>query len=269
MGLFFDDDENLSVNTEDVAEPLYIDNDSEDETDESGENLEVADPNEIETSDDENISSTKETKKEKTEDDSKYAAARRESERIANLAQQNAFALKQRQDEFARQYGFNTFEDMEEFQRAQTYINQGYDENVAKKLADVDKLEKDLKTRAQQVKVIEQKKALADDPYFKELEPEIDAVLQANPHLELDVKVLFHTIKGQNFDKLVSMKSKEVKQQALNSINSKNHIKPDAVGYENDTFVLDEAEWNFYKRLNPKGRKEDYIKFAKNEKKGR
>lgn len=259
-----DEDEVISEEIEDVADPLE-DDESDEESDESEEIEDVADPLDGEESDDLNTS-TKETKKQKTDDDSKYAAARREAEEEKKLVQRQAIELKQRQDNFAKQYGYDSFEELEQAQQAQKYVDQGHTEEVAKQLASVDNLKKDLQQKVREAKIIESKAKLKDEPYFKEFEAEIDAVLNSNPHLDLDVKVVFDNIKGQNIDKIIKLNTKAAKQSTLNNLNSKNHIKADGKGIDASTVILNEAEWKMYKQLNPKGKKDDYIKFLKSEK---
>lgn len=248
---------------EEVAEPQAneeIENEEvESDSDTGEEEAEVAEPQE---SDDED---TKPQKKQRTEDDAKFAAARREAEKQAREAQRQAYEFKERQDNFAKQYGYNTFEEMEQAQYTQQYVNQGYDEDVAKKLASVDNLQRDLEKRVAQARIVEEKARFKDQPYFKDFEEEIDSILEANPNLS--VGIVFENVKGRNIDKILQMNSKAVKQAALNNINSKSHIKPDGKGVEDTTVVLDEAEWKFYKGLNPKASKDEYIKFLKNEKK--
>ena len=251
-----DEDFDESVNNEEVAD-LQDSNEVEEVSDEntgddiSEETSEVAKPDE--SPDDTESNSEKQS----TEDNSKFAAARRESEKQMR-------DLKFRQDNFAKQYGYNSFEEMEQAQHAQKYVEQGYDEEMAKRLVTIDNYEKDLQNRLNSARIAEEKSKLKDQPYFKELEADIDEILQQNN--ALDVQLVFDVIKGRNMPKLMEKQTKAAAQKALNNMDSKSHIKPDGKGVDIDDITVDESEFKFYQRLNPKGKREDYIKFLKQEK---
>lgn len=223
----------------------------DDETEESEKESEVADPTEQE----------KPVKKQSDDENAKFAAARREAE--AKMAQMQR-QFEERQNAFAKQYGYSSFEEMESVAQAQKYVEQGYDEEVAQKLAKIDNYEKDLQQKLNSARIAEEKSKLINKPFFKEYEAEVDAILQHNPNVP--VEVVFNNVLGANIDKILENRSQAIKQKALNNISSKNHIKSDGKGVEIDSITLDDAEWKFYKALNPKGSKEDYIKFKKSEK---
>jgi hypothetical protein len=96
------------------------------------------------------------------------------------------------------------------------------------------------------------------------LEADIDALLTQQPGLP--VELVFNVLKGEKMDELVKNSKKAAQQKALNNLGSKSHIKPDGKGTDVDVVKLDESEWNFYRKLNPKAKKDDYVKFLKSEK---
>lgn len=243
-----EDNENVDIDSTDEDDSLFVDDDVEESEEDS---QEVAEPDKAKDS----------TKTEKTkqtdEDNAKYAAARRESEKVAR-------ELKERQDNFAKTYGYSSFDEMEKAAHAQKYVDQGYDENMAQRMVTIDRYEKDLQQKLNSARIAEEKSTLKEKPYFKEFEKDIDAILEHNPNLS--VELVFKVVKGENMDKILESKSKAIAQKTLNNINGKSHIKADGKGSDIDTTVVDEAEWKFYQKLNPKAKKEDYAKFIKSEK---
>ena len=114
------------------------------------------------------------------------------------------------------------------------------------------------------VRIAEEKIRLSSRPFFKDLEADIDALLTQQPGLP--VELVFNVLKGEKMDELVKNSKKAAQQKALNNLGSKSHIKPDGKGTDVDIVKLDESEWNFYRKLNPKAKKDDYVKFLKSEK---
>lgn len=191
------------------------------------------------------------------DENAKYAAARREAETQAK-------ALKDRQDNFAKQYGYNSFEELEYAQKVKTMTDQGIDPAVAELKVKQEQLEQQIAFQGHQTRIQKEKSALQNQRFFKDLESEVDATLEKDP--SLPVKMVFDYIKGQKIDELLAKETKAAQQRQLNNLNGKSHIKPDGSGVDIDTTTVDEDEWNFYHRLNPKAKKEDYAKFIKSEK---
>lgn len=245
-------DEDVSVDESDNEDEINDDEQIDDETEESETEPEVAEPV---------TNKGKTAKKQNDDENAKFAAARRESETKMALMQKQ---FEERQNAFAKQYGYSSFEEMESAAQAQKYVEQGYDEDVAQKLAKIDNYEKDLQRKLNSARIAEEKAKLINNPFFKEYESEVDAILQHNPNVP--VEIVLNNVLGANINKILEGKSQAIKQKTLNNISSKNHIKADGKGVDIDSATLDENEWKFYKALNPKGKKEDYIKFKKSEK---
>lgn len=255
--LMLDIDE--SVNDEELADPQFDTDESldiEPDVDEEVEgieedNQEVAEPNE--TTETTKVEKIKQT----SDDNAKYAAARRESEKQMK-------DLKDRQENLAKAYGYSSFDELELATSAKDYIDKGYDEEFAIKMAKLDNLNKAAEEKLNSARISEEKATLKEKPYFKEYEKEVDEILTHNPNLP--VELVFKLVKGENMDKILESKGKAIAQKTLNNINGKSHIKADGKGADIDTTTVDEAEWKFYQRLNPKAKKEDYAKFIKSEK---
>lgn len=266
------DNKMFGVNEEEVADTSKNEFDSQfdnAEPEEEGENNpEVAEPEEgsddgvdVESEDESDGESEEEStdtnKGQSPEERSKYAAARREAEAQAK-------ALKERQDNFAKKFGYNTFDEMEQAEKQQAYVSQGYDENMANKLVQVDEMMAQMQEQKNRTRIAEEKVNLSSKPFFKELESDVDAILEQQPNLP--VELVFNVVKGEKMEELMKNNKNTVRQKVLNSLESKSHVKPDGKGKDADLLHVDESEWNFYKRLNPKANKEDYIKFLKAEK---
>lgn len=206
----------------------------------------------------------KEKPKQTDDDNSKFAAARRESEKRAAEKEKELKELRDKQEGFAKSYGYNSFDEMEKAVKTQQYIEQGYDVKMAEKLVQIDNYEKDLQTKLNSARIAEEKSKLKNEPYFKEFENEVDEILAHNNGLE--VSLVFDVVKGRNAKRIVELAQKSATQKALNDIASKKHIKPDGKGVDISDIHVDEAEWNFYKKLNPKAKREDWVKFLKKEK---
>ena len=256
------DNELFGVNGEEVADTSNKSKDSafdsqfedSEHEDEGVEVSEVAEPDE----DSEDVEETPEARLSQTPDENaKYAAARRQ----ADLEKRQ---LVERQNSFARRYGYNSFEEMEQAEKQQNYVSQGYDENMAKKMVQIDHMLAETESQNNRVRIAEEKIRLSSRPFFKDLEADIDALLTQQPGLP--VELVFNVLKGEKMDELVKNSKKAAQQKALNNLGSKSHIKPDGKGTDVDVVKLDESEWNFYRKLNPKAKKDDYVKFLKSEK---
>ena len=191
------------------------------------------------------------------DDNAKYAAARRESENQLK-------ATQEKQNEFAKGFGYTNFDEMVTAAQRQKYVESGYTPEVAEKMVHLETYERDLKKRVNAARIIEEKAKLKNEEYFKEFESDIDEILSHNQ--ELDVGVVFNLVKGQNIKRIVELSTKSAKQKTLNDINSKKHIQSDGGGVDLNEVHVDESEWNFYRKLNPKAKKEDWVKFLKKEK---
>lgn len=242
------------IGSTDIDDSVF-DNSEQESEDEGEKDVDVAEPQDDDSDD---ISENKNENNSRNKDeDAKYAAARREAEKQSKL-------LKDRQDNFAKQYGYNSFEELEQAHQQQQYQEKGYDPEMAAKLVQVDKMMAEMQEQKNKTRIIEEKSKLQTQPFFKELETEIDEILEQNP--ALPVPMVFDLVKGKNIEKLLSKQGKAATQKALNNLNSKSHVKPDGKGTDVDTIFVDESEWNFYRKLNPKANKEDYVKFLKSEK---
>ena len=155
------------------------------------------------------------------EENAKYAAARREAE--AQLK-----AIAERQNNFARMYGFNSFEEMEHAALLQQYTNQGYSPVEAEMKARLEVMEQRMAMRENNARIAEEKAALKDAKYFKELEPEIDRLLAANP--ALNVEAVYTYVRGKKLDELLTKETAATKQKTLNQIGSKQHLKTEGDG---------------------------------------
>ncbi|MBW3021346.1 hypothetical protein KY328_00340, partial [Candidatus Woesearchaeota archaeon] len=195
-----------SVNTEEVANPqttgkdnLDIDTSNNmddesfwvDETDEA-ETPDVAD------TDDEESTKTPDAQKQTDEDNAKFADMRRKQE--LEKERQVAKELKARQDNIAISLGYASFDDMETAVKAQKYVDQGYDDEIAKKLVNLESYEQELQQKLNSARITEEKSKLKDAPYFKDFEKEVDEILEHNPNLS--VELVFHEVTGANTDNI-------------------------------------------------------------------
>jgi hypothetical protein len=192
------------------------------------------------------------------DENAKYAAARRDAE--AREKQ-----LKERQDNFAKQFGYNTFEEMEYANQVQQYAQQNnVDPAIAEMKIKQDRLENMLAMQGHQTRIQQEKASLQSQRFFKDLEPEIDATLRVNP--SLSVRDVFNYIKGQKMDELFTKEIAAAKQRQLNNINGKSHIRPDGGGADNDFTDIDPEEFKVAKALNPKETLESYRAWKKSQK---
>jgi hypothetical protein len=185
------------------------------------------------------------------------AAARREAESQAK-------SLKDRQDNFAKQYGYNSFEELEYAQQVKQYTDQGVDPAVAEMKIRQDKLEQQIAVQGHQTRIQQEKASLQNQRFYKDLEPEIDATLRANP--SLGVRDVFDYIKGKRMDDLLKKETAAAKQKTMNDINGKSHIRSDGGSVDNDSVDVDPEEFKIAKALNPKETSESYRAWKKSQK---
>lgn len=245
-----DIDESVFVDDEGINPDEYVeesdleieDNTDEliDDSDHSENNLEVAEP---ET----------ESKVQSKEDNSKYAAARRDAELQAQQ-------LKARQDAFAKQYGYDSFEELETAQKARKYVDEGFDEDTAKKLVEHEELKERLQRLENESRIKQEKELLKSRQFFTELESEVDDYLKQNPNLP--VGLVFNTLLGMRFEELMEKKTNAVKQQTLNNQKSKSHMKPDSKGTAVKNTGVSDDEYRMYAKMVGKPvSKADYAKW--------
>ncbi len=264
MTMFIDDE---SVNSGEVANPqtskkdnvdIDTSNNMDDESFWSDEPDEAQTP-EVADTDDDDSTQTPDKQKQTDEDNAKFADARRKQE--LEKERQLAKELKTKQDSVAKSLGYSSFDEMETAVKAQKYVDQGYDNDMAQKLVSIENYEQELQRKLNSARITEEKSILKDTPYFKDFEKEVDEILEHNPNLS--VELVFKVVKGENMDKIIEKSQSAIKQKTLNDMKSKDHIKPDGKGMDIDTINIDEKEFNFYKRLNPKATREDWAKFIK------
>lgn len=268
LQLFAEDE--ISENTQEVAEPvekkedeindeIFVDDDvaeqptnanqseGQDEPT-SANNQEIAEPE----------TKTTHGQQQSDEDNSKFAAARRQAENEKRLAEQ-------RMNQFARDLGYNSFEELEQVQAQQKYLdaNPDYTPEMAERMVRMDKLENEMRQRENQARIQSEKASLRNQKYFSEVEAELDQLLVDIP--EANVQALFDMLKGRNMDKLIAQETKAAKQRALNSLNNKDHIKPGGKGVEGTNSVhVDPEEFKIAKSLDPKLTMNEYMKWKKN-----
>ena len=150
-------------------------------------------------------------------------------------------------EKYGAQYGITTLSQLEaaiesEAQRAQSQ-QAGIDPDVIDKLLEkklsnnpVIKQTQDYFTKG---RIAEEKAAIKDMKFYKELEPEIDKVLTANP--KLSVKEVYIYLKGIKADELYEKASKTAAGQAV-----ENHINQAKRGTESvDVPPVDEKTLEF------------------------
>jgi Rps23 Pro-64 3,4-dihydroxylase Tpa1-like proline 4-hydroxylase len=184
------------------------------------------------------------------------ASARREAENQAK-------ALKSRQDNFAKQYGYNTFEELEHAQQVQAYVDKGVDPVIAEMKIKQDKLEQQIALQGHESRIAKEKIALQNAKFFKECEPEVDRLLSSDPSLSVDF--VFKHVRGEKMDELLEKETKAAAQRQLNNINSKSHIKPDGGGIDLDNIKIDEEEFEIAKSLNKRLTRDEWVKFKKSQ----
>ncbi|HOM97738.1 MAG TPA: hypothetical protein PLY41_05500 [Acetomicrobium sp.] len=166
-------------------------------------------------------SQTNEKPKQDRDTNEQFKAARIAAERETR-------ALSDRQNRFAKMYGYNTFEELEQAAQLQQYTNQGYSPAEAELIARLDNLEQRLMENVNKARITEEKAALKEQRYFKELEPEIDKVLSVNPNL--NVEAVYKYIRGEKLDELLAKETAAAKQKTLNQIGSKQHLGTEGDG---------------------------------------
>lgn len=254
------DELNDSVKIQEVADPvedkIFVDDEVEvDEADsEISEDVDVEDSDEGEKEQEPAEPVKKESTKQSDDDHSKYAKARRESEMQMEL-------LKQRQDQVAKSMGFNSFEEMEQRQERERYLDQGYDDETAERMVRFDRLEKEMLAEKNNIRINNEKQALQNMKFFKEIEPELDEVLKNVPNAKVDV--VFNMLRGQKMEELLTKERKSAKQHTLNNLQNKSHVKGDGKGVEHNAVHVDPDEFSIYKKLNPKATMTEYSKWLK------
>jgi hypothetical protein len=239
-------------------EILNVVNDTQENTGDSQieVNSDVSDNAEVDSSKSSEVADPKPAQDKPTNDN--YAAARREAESQAK-------ALKDRQDNFAKQYGYNTFEELEYAQQVRDYANQNnVDPAIAEIKVQQDKLVQQIALQGHQTRIQQEKASLQNQRFFKDLEPEIDATLRANP--SLGVRDVFDYIKGKRMDDLLKKETAAAKQKTMNDINGKSHIRSDGGSVDNDSVDVDPEEFKVAKALNPKETLESYRAWKKSQK---
>lgn len=166
-------------------------------------------------------SQTNEKPKQDRDTNEQFKAARIAAERETR-------ALSDRQNRFAKMYGYNTFEELEHAAQLQQYTNQGYSQAEADRIARLDSLEQRLMENVNKARITEEKATLKEQRYFKELEPEIDKVLSVNPNLS--VEAVYKYIRGEKLDELLAKETAATKQKTLNQIGSKQHLSTEGDG---------------------------------------
>jgi hypothetical protein len=194
----------------------------------------------------------------KDDENAKYAAARREAEGQAR-------ALKDRQNNFAKQFGYDTFEELEHAQQVQQYAEQNnVDPVIAEMKVKQDNLERMFALQGHDTRIAREKNSLQNELFFKDLESEIDATLKVNP--TFDVKMVYEYIRGKKLPELMKKQTEAAKQRTLNNINGKSHIKADGKGVGDDFVDVDPDEFKVAKALNPKETIESYRAWKKSQK---
>lgn len=267
----------------------------------SGNNAEVADPEPSDNVDIDNDEGEKETEpadpvKQNDDENSKYAAARREAERKAREAAQEASQLK-RDNMIAKKYskdydvyseadikekfgdrGINTLEELEAAIQEQQYREAGIDPELINQSINNHPIVKKASEYVQTLEQQRQEQQIKED--FERLHKEIPGTenIKTVEDLHKDAKwndMWKYLEKGVSMpdayylthkNEIVEQRIKASTQKQLNNINGKSHIKSDGNGVEIDGIVLDESEWNMAKMLSPNLTKQDYINFKKSQK---
>lgn len=260
LQLFAEDD--ISENTQEVAETVEQSNtESQANTDNDDVSDDVfIDDTDVEEVEEQQLSEKKQEVAEPTkpkqsdEENNKYAAARRKAE--AELQ-----ALRSQQNQLAKDLGYNNFDEVLEAQAQQKYIEQGYDEAQAERMMRLDKIESEMRKRENQARVQTEKAELRNQKYFSALESEIDTYLDQIP--EANVKAIFNMLKGEKMDELITQEKNAAKQRTLNNLNNKNHVRSDGKGSEIDSTFVDDDEFRYAKKFDPKITKAEYAKWKK------
>lgn len=249
---FYEEDNGTNItggNVEEIAEPQ----ESLDTEPNEQDNSEVVDPKPVQSQ----------------EDNARFAAARREAEAEKKR-------LMEENEQMAKDLGYENYAEFraevkrrKDEQEKQAYINEyGIDPDSVKPLVE---------------------KMLQEHPAFKEIEAEkiktradaaINDLNKAFPDLNVktveDVQnlpnfqeiynlcnsgyTLVNAYKVANFDTLVNKTSAAAKQQALNQINGKSHVKPNGQGADiNSGPMPDDETLRMYRRMNPGKSDEFYI----------
>jgi hypothetical protein len=153
---------------------------------------------------------------------------------------------------------------MEYAEQVKQFTDQGVDPVVAEMKIKQDRLEQQIAMQGHETRIAKEKASLQNQKYFKDLEPDIDAILSDNP--SLPVKFIFNQVRGEKMDELLTKEAAAVKQKTLNNINGKSHIRSDGGSVDNDFTDIDPEEFKVAKALNPKETLETYRAWKKSQK---
>lgn len=210
-------------------------------------------------------------KKQSSEVDSAFAKIRREKEDAEKEIKRRDTWVSQK---YGKTHGLHTWADFEraaaeeaaQQQASQLAEQQGIPEELARRILlqenEINNLKQRDTMREVDTRNMRQKDALKDKMFFKELEPDIDALIGANP--AVDVETAFKYLRGERMEDLVKQREqdarKQATQQALNNINGKAHLKSEGSGDEIDTTSVPPETMAMYKRMNPKWTTEQIVK---------
>ena len=124
-----------------------------------------------------------------------------------------------------------------------------------------DRLEKEMLAEKNNIMINNEKQALQNMKFFKEIEPELDEVLKNVPNAKVDI--VFNMLRGQKMEELLVKERKSAKQHTLNNLQNKSHVKGDGKGVEHNAVHVDPDEFSIYKKLNPKATMTEYSKWLK------
>lgn len=231
----------------------------------SGNIQEVAGPDNLS----ENIQEVAETDKvtQKTEENSKYAAARREAESKLNVEKEKWNAL-------AKSRGYNSADELEKALKQET-VNQNREkleeifgingEDAEKVLNGVianNPLVKQAQSIINEREMENSKQAFENEvELIKKIDPSIksfDDVINSESFAEVDRiyraggKSLSEAFKLANFDRLMSANEGKLRQQVINQMSGKDHLKGNGSGgSEVSTVTIPEETLKIYKKMMP------------------
>lgn len=138
-------------------------------------------------------------------------------------AEQQSRAMRERQDAFAKKFGWNSFEELEQAERQReaeaerkAYQAKGIDPDAINELISNHPVVKQAQELTARSKITTEKSAIADKPFFKELEPEIDKILQVNP--SLPVSAVYNYVRGEKLDEMIHKSSSDATKRTIADI---------------------------------------------------
>jgi hypothetical protein len=141
-------------------------------------------------------------------------------------AEQQAKALQAKQDTFAKKYGYDSFEEMEQAQaeqeaeeQRQAYQAKGIDPDAVNELIESHPVFKQAQEITLKSRIATEKAAIATKPYFKELEADIDNILKVNPNLP--VSAVYSYVRGEKLDELLAKSSSDATKRTIADIHDK------------------------------------------------